>query len=162
MIRTINKTVDIWKCIDAVMVKQKSAAPWLSWKIIKGWPESNVFTDLGSPFIFLESPIQIGYNTPQQGCNKTQEFFEMKIGLWDDRKTGGVEEISIMSGRILDFFGDMRKCHTATFNVAMGTAYTNTTLISQGVVIETVSGPRMIQTENPKEFRREFTLQLRA
>ena len=162
MIRATNKIVDIWKCVHAFLNKKRASAPWSSWKIIKGWPESDVFTDLGSPFIFTESPIQIGYNTPQQGARRSEEFFEMKIGLWDDRKTGGIEEISILSGRVLDTFGDMYGVHTATFDVTLASAHTDTTLLEQGITIEDIRGPRNIATENPKEFRREFTLRIRA
>ena len=160
MIRVTNKITDTWKCINALLNNQ--SAPFTSWKIIKGWPESDVFTDFGSPFIFTESPIQIGYNTPHQGGERAEEFYEMKIGLWDDRKTGGVEEITIMSGRILNLFGNMDTVHSATFDVTLGSAFSNTTLLSQGVRIEDIKGPRNIATENPKEFRREFTLRLRV
>ena len=162
MIRTTDKIVDTWKCIHALIDKKTASTPWSSWKVIKGYPESNVFTDLGTPIIFTEPPHKINDSTPQQGGQKTQEYLDMRIGIWDDRKTGGIEEISIISGRMLDLFGNLNTVHTATFDVTLATAFTDTTLLAQGARVEGIVGPRSIATVNQKEFRNEFTLRLRV
>ena len=161
MIRTGAKLIDSWKCIDALLNKKTATVPWSSWKVVKGWPESNVFTDLGTPIIFIEAPQKVSNNIAQQGGKKQEEILEFRIGLWDDRKTGGVEEITILSGSMLDFFGNMNTVHTATFAVTLGSAFTDTTLLAQGLRIEEFTGPRNISTPNPKEFRREFILRVR-
>ena len=163
MIRTNNKIVDSWKCIDALLNKyQSTSAPWTSWKVIKGYPESNVFTDLGTPIIFTEPPVKTLEGPSQHGGEKSQEYLDMRIGIWDDRKTGGIEEISIISGRILDLFGNFSTVHTATFDVTLGSAFSNTTLLNQGMRVEGITGPRSIETVNQKEFRNEFVLRLRV
>jgi hypothetical protein len=162
MIRNNNKIVDTWKCFDALLNKKTNSSPWSSWKVIKGYPESDVFTDLGTPIIFTESPRRISTNIVQQGGNREKEFYEIRLGVWDDRKTGGVEEINIISGRILDLFENKYDVHTATFDVTLGSAFPDTTLMAQGIRVEDIAGPREIATTNTKEFRHEFNIRIQV
>ena len=89
----------------------------------------------------------------------------MIIGVWDDRKTGGPEEINLMSSRILELCNDPKAVnYTNTFTVTLGSdTYADTNLSSQNLYIEGISGPREINTTvDLMEFRREFSLVISA
>jgi hypothetical protein len=153
---------DIQSCVYSLLKKLATYdAPWTSWYVVRGWPEADVFNNLENPFIFVEEPTFVD-SRHLQGAGKPYRIFEMRIGLWDDRKTGGPEEINIMSSHLLGLFIDPNNCHTETFDVTLDVAYETTTLLNQGIKIKEIRGPRDIMTEDLKEFRKEFTLTLTA
>ena len=152
---------DVQQCIYGLLSKLTSTtAPWTSWSVVLGWPETDVFKKLEKPFIYVLDPLKIDAAWQQGGLSLGS--YQILLGLWDDRKTGGTEEINIMSSRLLDLFGNPSSAHTTKFDVITDATYTNTTLKAQGVCIDEIRGPRNIATEDLKEFRREFTLVLRA
>jgi len=154
---------DIWKCVHALLKKYcDNTAPWSSWDCIKGYPEEERFADFTKPFIYTEDPFPVGDVYMQQGASKGKRLYSIIIGAWDDRKTGGIEEITIMTSRISDLFSDPYTVHTATFDVTLATAISDTTLKAQGIRVDAIGGPRKIEIENQKEFRREFELRVTA
>ena len=154
---------DIWKCVYALLNKLCSTtAPWSSWDCIKGYPEADRFADFTKPFVYIEDPMPLSDVYFQQGASKAKRQYSIMVGAWDDRKTGGIEEITIMTSRISDLFSDPYTVHTATFDVTLATAYSDTTLKAQGISVDGIGGPRKIETENQKEFRREFELRVTA
>ncbi len=153
-IRAAYKSTDIQQCIYQLL-KAKTAAPWSSWTVILGWPEDDVYKRFSKPILWVEIPVATG-RLDQQGGQSLNRY-SMIIGAWDDRKTGGEEEINVISDTITALFEDPKTLHsTSTFNVTTSAAFTGTTLTAQGVIVEAINGPRVISTEDPKEFRREF------
>lgn len=137
-------------------------SPWTSWEVIRGFPDVDVFDQFSKPFLYVLMPTT-NYAYRHQGGKVGNKMWSLLIGAWDDRKTGGPEEIAIISSRMLGLFGDPQTAHTTTFNCTLGTTtYTNTTLIAQGLRITAVRGPRELFAENIKEFRAEFELELRT
>ncbi len=156
-------THDILKCVHALVNKLCSTtSPWTSWTALKGFPESDVFTDFSKPLIYLEDPVLAGDRVLQQGASKRTKEYSMIVGVWDDRKTGGQEEIQMMTSYLMDYFNDPYSCMNATFDVTLAATNSDTTLYAQGVVIEGINGPRIVSTEDTKEFRREFDLRIIA
>lgn len=160
MLRDGYQVEDILRCIKAVIDSKVSAtAPWTSWTTVLEYPESTVFELLSKPFIYIESPA-LTRSIPQQGGIPGSEW-EMILGAWDDRKTGGPEEINIIGSQILKLFRDPQTLHTATFTLALGgTTYTSKTLLYHGIQVIDIRGPQKMFTEEDKEFRIEFILTL--
>jgi len=151
---------DIQKVL-VYLFKEMVATTWTRWGVVFGWPEQDVFEKFNKPFIYELTPQESG-EIQQQGGGHGRNFWELIIGLWDDRQTGGIEEINIMSSKLHNFLKTPQICHTQQFDVTLGdTVYTNTTLSTQGLRVQSIQGPREIFTEDIKEFRREFTLIIR-
>ncbi len=164
MLRTGYEIEDIQNCINAIInAKITAGAPWSSWECIREFPEEAVFK-LAKPIIYVESPVKIQTGTEQQGGGKNGAIWEMIIGAWDDRKTGGTEEINIIGSALIDFFSDVKACmNDATFTTSIaGTSYSSKTLIFHGIIIDSINGPRKIFTQDDKEFRIETTLTLQT
>lgn len=152
---------DIQQCIYNVISKLTSTtAPWTSWTAKLGYPEADVLDQLAKPIIYIMNPVAVNEQWQQGGLYVG--FYEMTIGAWDDRKTGGPEEMNIIASALLNLFRNPSSCHAQQFNVVTDASYTNTTLITQGVRVDGIRGPREIATEEIKEFRFEFTLFLRT
>jgi hypothetical protein len=98
----------------------------------------------------------------QQGGGIPGTEWEMIIGCWDARLTGGPEEIQIIGSQLLALFNNPVTLNkTNTFNVTLGaTTYTTTNLIDQGIETMSIRGPRPIDCEDLKEFRDEFIITL--
>jgi len=150
---------DIQTCIYQLL-KAKATSPWTAWDYIRGWPEGLVFETFTKPFIYVMAPTLVG-SWPQQG-GLPGSIWNMIIGAWDDRKTGGPEEIQIITSQLLNLFRDRQASHyTATFTCALGsTTYTSKNLIYHEIAIIRAVGPREIVTEDEKEFRNEITLEI--
>lgn len=140
------------------LLKNKTSSPWSSWEIIRGWPEIAVFELFSKPFIYVEHPRLSGIFAQHMGGGKTMKSWEMIIGCWDDRKTGGPQEVAIMTSTLINLFGDAA-VHCDTFTAAVGgVTYTSKTLIDWGIAISQNVFSRQIATEHEKEFRSEITL----
>lgn len=158
-IREASKLEDIQRCVHGLIKKLETAtAPWSSWGLVFGYPETSVFENFTKPFIYIEAPTLVD-GVFQQGGGKSCGVYTMLI---DDNKTGRDEEINIISSKILSLFRDPSTCHTTQFDVTLGSAYTNTTLIGQGIRVSDCKGPSIIDGMDIKEFRREFQLTIRA
>ena len=152
---------DIQTAIIGLLVS-KTSAPWTSWTVIRGWPEASVFENLSKPFIYVEHPEFTGRANIMQGGGKYIKNWNMIIGAWDDRKTGGPEEIAIITSQLVNLFFDS-SVHTATFTASVGgTTYTGKTLLEWGIAISPNVTSRAIATEGEKEFRNEVYLTLRT
>jgi len=153
---------DIQACFYELINKMvTNTAPWTSWSVYKGYPMIKVLTQFIKPIIYILPPQWAG-DIPQQG-GKPSAYYEMIIGMWDDRKTGGTEEINIISSRIYSFFRDPAASHAQIFTVVHGaTTYTDTTLIAQRVSVVETRGTRDLDTTDEEEFRKEMILKLRA
>lgn len=161
-IREASKIEDIQRCVHGLIKKLETAtAPWSSWDLVFGYPETSVFEDLAKPFIYVEAPVLVD-GVFQHGGGKSCGIYTMILGAWDDNKTGRDEEINIISSKILSLFRDPSTCHTTQFDVTLGSAFTNTTLIGQGIRITGCLGPSIIDGQDLKEFRREFQITIRA
>jgi len=87
----------------------------------------------------------------------------MIIGAWDDRKTGGPEEINIIGSHLLSFFRQSKTLHTTQFDLTLrGVTTSDTTLSNQKVKVDGITSMRDIATEDIKEFRKEFEFSLTA
>lgn len=153
---------DIQRVVHAVIAaKITGGAPWSSWTAILGWPESDVLNNLSKPVIYVEPPTMIA-RTVQQGA-MSSGVWEMIVGCWDDRKTGGTQEINIIGSQLLNFFRDKKTSHDTTkITITLGsTTYTSKDLIDMGVNVISIVGPREIATTDLKEFRTEFILTIR-
>ena len=152
---------DIQRVVHAVINSKTSASPWNGWTVILGWPESEVLNNLAKPVIYVEPPTMVATATHQGGMSSG--VWEMIVGCWDDRKTGGTQEINIMGSQLLNFFRDKKASHdTAKFTITLGsTTYTSKDLIDMGVNVIQIVGPRDIATVDLKEFRTEFILTIR-
>lgn len=147
---------DCQRCIHGLISKLCSTtAPWTSWTAILGYPESDVW-ELTAAVIYVETPYKIAISRQQGGLGLGT--YGVPLGAWDNRKTGGTEEMNIISSRILNLFETPATFNTQFTIVIGGTTYTNTTLYAQGIGISDISGARRIETEDSKEFRNEFTL----
>ena len=160
MKRTGYEIDDIQSCYYQ-MLKALTAAPWSSWNVIRGWPEIEVFNNPSKPFIYVMPPVSVE-DWMQQAGGIAGTIWEMIIGCWDGRLTGGPEEIQIIGSQLLALFNNPVTLNkTNTFNVTLGaTTYTATELLSQGIETMSIRGPRDIATEDQKEFRSEFTVSL--
>jgi len=160
-VRTDYIIEDCQKCFHTLIsTLTGSTSPWTRWTAVLGYPETDMFTDFKKPLIYTMSPMQVDKQWQQGGL--CIGFYEYIQGLWDDRKTGGVEEINIMSSNVLSLFQNPQSVGTTTFDITLDEAYEDTTLMAQGISVMNIIGPREIATENPKEFRREFSVLFRA
>ena len=89
-------------------------------------------------------------------------YWTMIIGLWDDRKTGGYEEIGVMKGILYNFFNTPSNCNQYQFNVTLDITYNNTTLLAQGMPTNAIENIRDIGTNKDKEFRAEVNLVIKT
>lgn len=152
---------DIQTAIKALL-DTKTSAPWSSWTVIRGWPEYAVMNNLAKPIIYVEHPVLNSAAAFQQGGGKSIKEWQMVIGAWDDRKTGGPEEIAIITSQLINLFSDAA-VHTVTFTAAVGgTTYTSKTLLDWGIAIAPQAFSRDIATKDEKEFRNEVTLIIRT
>lgn len=155
---------DVQRCVHACLAAI-TGAPWSRWDVILGWPEADATTGkFVKPPIYVMPPIVTDWRWIQGG--KPGSRLRMILGAWDDRGTGGTEEINLIASRLLDFFTDPKVMNAQTFTITIGTTtYTGTTLIAQGIRVDTgagpgITGPRQIQSDDLKEFRYEFDLNL--
>ncbi len=153
---------DVQKCVFRLLRQLTGAeSPWTSWNVIEGYPEDRVFEEFDKPFIYVLKPVVTGAYRQQGGL--PNYLMEMVIGMWDDRKTGGPEEINIIGSHLLELFMNPQSLYSKKFNVTLGTtSFTDTTLAAQGLRIKNIKGPKELKVKAVKEFRREFTLFLRS
>lgn len=160
MKRTNYEINDIQRIIWT-MLKAKTGALWTSWEFIMGWPEASVFATFAKPFVYLMPPVLV--ETIRQQGGLPGSLWSMTVGAWDDQKTGGSEEITILGSQLLYLFRDPYTCHSQTFTIAIGgTTYTTLTLLDHGIHILSANGPREIATIDEKEYRIELTLTIRT
>jgi len=149
---------DIQRCVFELFEKLcANTSPWTDWQVCYGYPETSIFEQFTKPFFYVMPPSQMA-TLPMQGGKSIRQW------QWDDRKTGGTEEINLMGSRLMELFDDAKAVnYTNTLDVTLGTTtYTGTNLGTQGIFITGIEGPRLIQTEDIKEFRREFMAYLKA
>ena len=162
-IRTTHQIDDIQTCIYTMLNSLTTSSPWSSWQVIRGYPETDVFERFTKPFIWVEAPYQTSI-TYQQGGLGTRNW-ELVIGVWADRSTGGNQEVAIMAGRLMYLLQDPQTVNrNTTFNLTLGgTSYTATYLSAQGVFVTGATGPRDINIiTDIKEFRQEILVQIEA
>ncbi len=161
MIREAYKVYDIHKVMYELLTElTTTTVPWTDWATVYGWPETEVFDKLDKPFIYVLKPQKSG-NVWQQG-GLTMRTYEMYIGGWDDRNTGGPATISVIDSAITAFFENPQTCHSTEFTVTLDSTYTNTTIKEMGIVVENISGGEWKDVGDKNEFRIEFVLTLRA
>jgi len=154
-VRAVEIIEDCQKCFSELIKQLCSAtAPWTSWIAVLGYPETRIW-ETTKAVIYIEPPMQINTRWQQGGLGGGE--FEMIIGAWDNRKEGGTEEINIINSRILALMMNPSTLNTS-FDVTLGSAFTSTTLVAQGIIVTGVIGPREIETEDRKEFRSEFVV----
>ena len=153
---------DIQACFYELIDKLcTTTSPWTSWSVYRGYPKAAVLSQFTKPLIYVMSPKWAG-NINQMG-GKPAAYYEIVIGMWDDRKTGGTEEINIIASRLFSLFRDPNASHAQAFTVTHGTTtYTDTTLINQRVSVVDTRALRDIETTDEDEFRKELTLKIRA
>ena len=151
---------DIQSLIYAVFNKYTTdTAPWTSWTVKRGFPEEAYFDKQSKPFIYIDTPVLVARNYSQGGQGVGN--YELIVGCWDHRDHGGIEEVNIMTGHILDKINNTKALHSKEFDITLGaTTYSSTTLTAQGVAVLSGVGPRNL-SEAPKDFRHELTLTVR-
>ena len=156
--------LDLQTLFLTVLKDLQSAAPWSRWQIVRGYPNATILDNFSNLTIYVMAPTWFSPGIANQGAKKSTNNWQITIGVWADKKTGGVEETLIATSRIMDFFGDVTKWAQTEFNVTLGsTAYTDTTLIDQGINIFDVSGPQeILNNVDTNEFRNEFTINFRS
>ncbi len=165
MIRSTHFIDDVQRCVHACLAAITSD-PWSRWDVILGWPEADATTGkFPKPPVYVMPPKVIDFGWTQGG--KPGKRLRMILGAWDDRGSGGTEEINIIGSRILDLFTDPAALNAQTFSVTLGTAITGTTLLAQGIGIDHDAGPGIVGprdlsdgTGSLKEFRHEYDLNL--
>lgn len=153
---------DIEMCIYELLDEMtEGSAPWTRWTAKLGYPEEDVLKNLSTPVIYTETPRFIDEVKQQGGLGIGK--YQMYMGAWDDRKTGGKKEINIISSRILNLFRNPQTVHTTTFTVILGaTTYTDTDLMTMKIRIEGIQDLGEKATVDTKEFRQEYRLFIRA
>jgi len=161
MIRESQLYNDIQKVIvGLVQAKIDATAPWSYWQINENWPTGDVFENFTTPFIYILPPEATKLNYRYGGGN--YKYFTLTFGIWNNVKTGGPKENNIMASAILAFFGCGRTTHTQQFDVTLASAFTNTTLIAQGLRVTHIHDRGDMYTEDDDQFRKEFVLTLRV
>lgn len=162
-IRQAYITEDIRKLIYTFLVSLQSAQPWSRWTIVKGYPTTENF-ELSSLKVYLMPPqYQPTQSARHQGGKIDLGSWVMRVGVWDSRLAGGVEEIGIACSQILYTFRDSTIWSDATFNITFTTTHTNTTIVNQGVTVTGIDGPYEVENnKDTNEFRYEFDLFLRG
>jgi len=152
---------DCQRCIEALIAKLCSTTvPWTSWTSTLGRPETDRW-ELASSFIYTMEPYFVEITGQQQG-GSSLAIYEVIIGTWNNRKSGGAEEINIMTSRIQNLFQVPATWSTAFTITINSVVFTDTTLRAQGIGILGITGARQIETEEKKEFRNEQTLRFIA
>jgi len=157
------RTNDIQLCIyELIDYLTENTSPWTSWEAVLGWPETEVFKDKDA-IIYVLEPIPVKAEEIRQQGGLPLHRFELLFGGWVTMKQGGAEEINIMDSTILNFFENPQTVHQQTFTVTLtdGTEQADTTLVNEGIRVEDITGGRWIDTEDVKEYRKEFTLTLK-
>ena len=156
MIRSNRKSIDSQKCLYEVIKKKcDNDAPWTSWSPLLGYPESEIWDDHDA-IIYVLIPVKTDEKWVQGGLHFSS--FNIKIGVWTTRRTGGEEEIQIISDELENLFTNPATLNAVTFNIVTDATYTGTTLSTQGLQIVGVVGTNPIATVDVKEFRRELTV----
>lgn len=156
-VRTNYEIEDCQQCFYNLIKRlTDTTAPWTSWEPQLSYLEQRQDRKTAKPIIYIMTP-SLGSQQWQQG-GLSLGFYDIMIGVWDDRGKGGEEEINIICSHILGFFSNPQSCHTQQFTVTTDVANTNTNLVSMGIRVEEIVGPRSIATKDLKEFRREFII----
>jgi hypothetical protein len=155
--RTGYEILDIQKILVALL-KANTSAPWSRWEVIHAWPADDVFDQITKPVIYIDLPDYAGDIKASGSLPGTQ--WECIVGLWDDNRTGGDEEIAVMKSQLLYFFRQKKDLHNKTFTVIIGgTTYTATDLLAQGLAIQAISPARTIDNDAVNNsFRVEYNL----
>lgn len=162
-IRQTRVAEDLRNLIYTFLVSLQSADPWSRWTVIKGYPTTEKF-ELASLLVYVEMPKYLPQTSiKHQGGKADLGSWVMRIGVWDSRLAGGVEEAGIACSQLLYSFRDSTIWTDATFNITLSEAYTATTIINQGVTITQIDGPyELVKNVDTNEFRYEFDLYLRG
>lgn len=163
-IRSSYILTDVQECLYQFLSKLiVGSAPWTSWAVQKGWPESDVLKHFSKPIIYIDAPLITDTKYWQMGGVPLFQVSTI-IGCYNDRSTGGPEELEIISGHLVEKFLNPSGVLAVTFNVTLGaTTYSSTTLGAQGIRIQNISGPRGgITADDLKEFRKELELTLKV
>jgi len=138
--------IDDIQTVLVALLKANTSAPWSSWEVIRAWPDNEQFTKITKPIIYVDRP-QFTESIIQQG-GTPGTMWECDIGLWDDNRTGGSEEIGIMQSQLLAFFRARHTLHQKTFTVTLGTTtYTATTAWKQGLNIKSILPARTLDND---------------
>jgi hypothetical protein len=147
---------DIQMCFYKLFVGLQGSQPWSRWDVLPAYPEADRFTDFDKPFLYVDSPTFLGA-VDAQGSQLPMRRWQLYVGCWSDNKVGRTGELNIMTGRVLNLMLDPYTVHSTTFNVDIGAdSFSNTTLIAQGIEVETVVTDRDGFTGDVKQFRREI------
>ena len=153
---------DIYNMIHSLFVKLvANTVPWTSWAVYRGFPDIEVLKSFAKPVIYIEPPKLV--DKMQQHGGVYRGKYNIIIGWWDDRKTGGPKEVGIIASQMLYLFKYLISLHAITFDVTVrGATISNTTLKAQKVSVEGVQNMRGITTEDKDEFRMECEITLWA
>jgi hypothetical protein len=160
MIRSGYEILDTQLNLLRLFEKLTASAPWSRWQPIEGYPETQYFS-IAKPLIYIEPPYRMGAARENQ-AGLAGHWWSVTLGCWDENKCGGINEIAMISNSIITTFTNPQTLYGIKYNINYyGTAYTNTSLIAQGIRMQNLTGPRWITKDSTtKQFRLEFDLNL--
>ena len=143
--------------------KLQASAPWSRWEVLRGYPDSQVF-ELKKLLLWIHLPTyDADLSVRQQGGKMDLGRWTARVGVWASRLAGGTEEIGIAISQILYTFRDTSVCTATKFDVTLGTAYTNKSLLDLGLSVQGIGGPfEVLKNTDTNEFRYEFDLYLKG
>ena len=150
---------DLQQVFVKLLRGRQTVAPWTRWEVIYNFPMGDVLEELDKPVIHVGPPMIVGQGVGSVGGGlRGASRWEIKIGFWDDRKTGSEQELNVMASTVLDFFKKSNVSAVATFDLSLsGTTVSATTLAGEGVRVQNIQGPRIIRAVTDiKEFRCEL------
>ena len=161
MIRQTHIENDIQRCVVQYLKSFQSASPWSRWNVIYGFPETDKF-ELQAVLIYVMKPKYNLNGIKSQGAQIDLGRWVMRVGIWNDRVSGGAEEIGIAESRLLYAFRHKSQ-FTSTFDVTTDAVYVATTLQAQGIQFESIEGPfEVLKNVDTNEFRYEFDVYLKG
>ncbi|HPG42074.1 MAG TPA: hypothetical protein PLP19_22140 [bacterium] len=154
------KLADCQACLLALF-QQLSAdtPPFTDWQVVAGYPAATIRDNMSSPVIYIGLPEAVGERFYQG--SKSGLVCEMTIGVWSDMTCGGAEEHAIAAGMTLHILKDSRAVHSKIFTVEFGgEVFPGQTLVTQGIRIDSVTGPHQLEIPAEDELHSKIRIRL--
>ena len=161
LIRETHLLDDIQKTLLTFFRKLSDTSPWDAWEYVEAYPLQEVLDQFEKPVIYFEKPFLVDKIAHQGG--RAKRIWRCTIGAWDDRKTGGTEEINIISSQLFKIVEKKEEINDVAFNITLGLeSYTGKKMSDMGIKLVELQGPREVFTKDKDEFRYEFDLYIKT
>jgi hypothetical protein len=136
-------------------------SPWSGYDILKSFPNIEQGEELNRPIIYIQPPFYIEAAILAQGSSNHKGRWRVDIGIWNDEKTGGKAENSIICSELNNLLLTSPTVYTSQFTVTLGTdTYTNKTLKYFGIAIDKISNMQDLSDPSAMDFRTEMSADL--